>query len=53
MNEDELYEHINDLRNKIYNLQDKLDWLMKFLQKSHVTVEEYKKIVEKVEKNDR
>lgn len=49
MNEDELYERINELKQDKYNLQDKLDWLMSFLQKSHVTVEEYKTIVEKVE----
>lgn len=49
MTEDELYERIWKLEKEKNNTLDKLEWVIDYLRKTHITVDEYKKIIEKVE----
>lgn len=44
MDEEELYERIFDLKNKLYNTEDKLEEIRQFLLHSSLSIEEIEKV---------
>ena len=44
MDEEELYDRIFDLKNKVYLLEDKLEEIRQFLLKSSLSIEDMEKV---------
>lgn len=43
-NEDELYEACTELRRRVYELEDKIQEILDFLVKTHITVHEMEEV---------
>ena len=51
-NEDELFETCIKLRHNVFDLEDKIEEILDYLLKTHITIEEFEKVQEIANKKE-